>query len=114
MFTLNFNSWITIILQWSLSSQLNSTFFALNQTLEVWPCYIFLYRFETELSCSIFFYFYFLIVLQTLYDMLMDMLHDRGINDEFIQSLTDYSTAYEQECKLILIQFEFIKCCLVL
>lgn len=31
-----------------------------------------------------------------MYEMLMDMLHDRGIDDKFIQNLIDYSTNYEQ------------------
>ncbi|XP_063396716.1 complement component 1 Q subcomponent-binding protein, mitochondrial-like [Mytilus trossulus] len=33
---------------------------------------------------------------ETMYEMLMDMLHDRGIDDKFIGDLADYSTGYEQ------------------
>lgn len=32
----------------------------------------------------------------TMYDMLMDLLHDRGITSEFANVLVDYSTGYEQ------------------
>jgi hypothetical protein len=39
-------------------------------------------------------YFY---LFQTLYDMLMDMLHDRGIGDDFVRDLMEFSTNYEQE-----------------
>lgn len=31
----------------------------------------------------------------TLYDMFMDLLEDKGINNEFIEHLTDFSTKYE-------------------
>jgi hypothetical protein len=29
--------------------------------------------------------------------MLMDMLHDRGIGDDFVRDLMEFSTNYEQE-----------------
>lgn len=32
---------------------------------------------------------------QTLYDMLMDMLDERGIDDTFINNMVDFATAYE-------------------
>lgn len=39
-----------------------------------------------------------------MYEMLMDMLHDRGIDDKFIQDLTDYSTSFEQDKYVSMLQ----------
>lgn len=34
-------------------------------------------------------------LFQNLYDLLMDMLDERGINDEFANQLVDFSSSYE-------------------
>ena len=35
--------------------------------------------------------------LQTLYDMLMDMLDERGIDDTFVNNMVDFATSYEHK-----------------
>ena len=37
----------------------------------------------------------FFLNLQNLYDLMMDMLDERGINEEFANQLVEFSTAYE-------------------
>ena len=39
-------------------------------------------------------------MLQNLYDLLMDMLDERGINDQFYRQLCELSTEYEHGCYL--------------
>ena len=46
---------------------------------------------------SILLYLWFILSPQELFDLLMDMLDERGINDEFIGHLVDYCTAYENK-----------------
>ena len=37
------------------------------------------------------------ILLQNLYDMLLNMLEERGIDGQFVDQLIDYSTSYEHK-----------------
>ena len=37
------------------------------------------------------------IILQNLYDMLLNMLEERGIDGQFVEQLVDYSTSYEHK-----------------
>ena len=39
----------------------------------------------------------FIVFLQTLYDMLLNMLEERGIDGQFVDQLVDYSTSYEHK-----------------
>ena len=37
-------------------------------------------------------------LFQNLYDLLMNMLDERGLDEEFAQKLVDFSTNYEHKC----------------
>jgi len=41
---------------------------------------------------------------QCLYDLLMNLLEERGISNEFVEKLSDFSTAYEHSMYIALLE----------
>jgi Mitochondrial glycoprotein. len=41
---------------------------------------------------------------QCLYDLLMNLLEERGISNEFVEKLSDFSTAYEHSLYIALLE----------
>lgn len=44
------------------------------------------------------------LLFQCLYDLLMNLLEERGISNEFVEKLSDFSTAYEHSLYIALLE----------
>lgn len=46
----------------------------------------------------------FLICLQCLYDLLMNLLDEKGVSNDFVEKLSDFATAYENHLYINMLQ----------